>query len=400
MAVDLMEIPTDDERLVYPINRSEMELVRHISAVEPPQRHCVALARRGRGRGEARRFAHSGDLACRMPDLFTAARLDGRLSVEHLDRIWLVINRHVRELPVDSADAVSEALDLAVETAVLDWMDNVGESFPVAVTALGNLAEEVILTLDADLVADTEDAERERASVVRRDNRIILDCGNSAVANRVWSALNDEGWRRLQEIKKECEVDDLRETLSECRAAVLLEALGDDPERIVVSVNLYRTTIGGTVGHGPGFIPGVGWVSPAAAELLEECASTTRLLSETPDAVDAYQFPVKQKAELMGRDAHCRFPFCTVPADQCEFDHIVNSPHTDPSSNGPTAVSNGQCLCRLHHKMKTLKLWRSRTDDDGHTIEWTGPDGCRYITHASGPLVRTRPRMFHVEHPS
>lgn len=392
VTVDLVEMPTADEQLTYPINRAEMALVGYLSTVGDSRRSSVALACRGRGRGEARRFAHSGELAVRMPDLFAVVCSDGRISVEHLDRVWLSVNRYVRTLDPDVIDNVLRELDVAVENALLNWLDETNPSSPVAVDTLSMLADEVVNVLAADLVSDTEESEVDSASVIRKDNRIILDCGSSAVASRVWKGLNDTAWTGLQELKKTETVDDIRRTLSTFRADVLLRALGDDPENITVTVNLYRTTADGVSGYGAGFIPGVGWISSGSADFLEALASTKRTIPspEKMPETESYRFPVKPRAYMVGRDAHCRFPFCTVPADQCEFDHIENSPHTDPTSNGATAVTNGQCLCRLHHRLKTLKLWQCRTEDGGFIIHWTGPDGRQYTTVADGPLTRIR----------
>jgi hypothetical protein len=387
MAVDLLHMPTDEEVLVHPINIAEMALVRYLAAIDPDQRRCVALARRGRGRTEAHRFAHAGELAARQPDLFSVVSDDGRISVEHLDRVWLVINRHTRHLSASDAAEVRDAIDLAVECGILDWLDNIGPSSPVAPDALAELTEKIVVTLDADLVAETEEHETRSARAVRRDTRIILECGSKAVASRLWDAINNAAWSRLQSLKEKMAVEDVRSALSSLRSEVMLEALGDGANNITVTVNLYRQTVDGHSGHGPGFIPGVGWVSTTAAEILEERSRRPRVLPGDLPAVESYAFPVKHRAEIAGRDAHCRFPYCTVPADFCEFDHIENSPHTDPRSNGPTSVANGQCLCRLHHRMKTLKLWSCYTDDDGLTIHWSGPDRSHYHTIADGPLT-------------
>lgn len=91
---------------------------------------------------------------------------------------------------------------------------------------------------------------------------------------------------------------------------------------------------------------------------------------------------------MEGRDGHCRFPTCDVPASLCDNDHIENSPHTDPTSNGATNVTNGQKLCRPHHREKTTGNWTCSTPDGGFTIDWISPDGTRYTTYADGPLAR------------
>jgi hypothetical protein len=141
-----------------------------------------------------------------------------------------------------------------------------------------------------------------------------------------------------------------------------------------------------------GYVVGTGWVSPAMATVLTETAARVRVLPGVGAVADtaAYPFTTVQRAVVVGRDARCRFPGCRIPADACEFDHIVNSPHTDPDSDGVTGVSNCACLCATHHRLKTRKLWRVHTPDGGVTLHWAGPEGVAVSTVACGPLSPVR----------
>jgi hypothetical protein len=143
------------------------------------------------------------------------------------------------------------------------------------------------------------------------------------------------------------------------------------------------------VSCGPGFVIGTGWVSPATTATLCDTADLVRDLPDISSLTDStcYRFTTLHRATAVGRDARCRFPGCKVPADRCELDHIINSPFTDPTSDGPTSIRNCACLCRTHHQLKTKKLWKVRTPDDGITLHWTGPAGVTATTVASGPLV-------------
>jgi hypothetical protein len=140
---------------------------------------------------------------------------------------------------------------------------------------------------------------------------------------------------------------------------------------------------------GPGFVIGTGWVSPATTATLIDTADLVRDLPDISSLTDStcYRFTTLHRATAVGRDARCRFPGCAVPADRCELDHIINSPFTDPTSDGPTSIRNCACLCRTHHQLKTKKLWKVRTPDDGITLHWTGPAGVTATTVASGPLA-------------
>lgn len=180
-------------------------------------------------------------------------------------------------------------------------------------------------------------------------------------------------------------------TPSQLKAQILMELLGNTPETMTIRVNLYRATLDGIHGTGAGYVADVGWINARTADRFEEAATTVREIpvdpAEHPES-DGYPFLLQDRNYLEGRDATCRFPQCTVPANLCENDHIENSPFTDPTSNGPTSVRNGQKLCRAHHRLKTEGTWTCSTRDDGFTIDWHSPDGGSYTTHATGPLAR------------
>ena len=47
------------------------------------------------------------------------------------------------------------------------------------------------------------------------------------------------------------------------------------------------------------------------------------------------------------RDRHCTHPGCTVPAERCQIDHIIE--HT---AGGPTTQTNGRLLCAHHNRQR------------------------------------------------
>jgi hypothetical protein len=53
----------------------------------------------------------------------------------------------------------------------------------------------------------------------------------------------------------------------------------------------------------------------------------------------------KRAIEL--RDRQCAHPYCDIPAEQCQIDHII--PWT---KGGPTEQGNGQPLCGFHNRLK------------------------------------------------
>jgi len=47
------------------------------------------------------------------------------------------------------------------------------------------------------------------------------------------------------------------------------------------------------------------------------------------------------------RDRHCTHPGCTIPADRCDVDHII-----EWSAGGPTTQANGRLLCGHHNRRR------------------------------------------------
>ena len=99
------------------------------------------------------------------------------------------------------------------------------------------------------------------------------------------------------------------------------------------------------------------------------------------DAVDGHDPPPWMRELVILRDGHCVFPGCTRDARGCDLDHI-----TPYDENGPpdqTRPDNLACLCRRHHRAKTLGLWRYTRTPDGHYL-WHGPDGAAYLVTPTG----------------
>ena len=98
---------------------------------------------------------------------------------------------------------------------------------------------------------------------------------------------------------------------------------------------------------------------------------------DRPPAVDRYRPSDPQYEFVRTRDRRCRMPGCTTRAAWADLDHVV--PH---ACGGATSCENLCCLCRRHHRVKTLAPgWTTRLDGDG-TYTVTTPTG---ITRTSRP---------------
>ena len=75
------------------------------------------------------------------------------------------------------------------------------------------------------------------------------------------------------------------------------------------------------------------------------------------DGVDTHDPPPWMREAVILRDGHCVFPGCQVDARSCDLDHTNPYDERRPHPAKPDP-SNLACLCRRHHRAKTLGLWR------------------------------------------
>jgi hypothetical protein len=133
----------------------------------------------------------------------------------------------------------------------------------------------------------------------------------------------------------------------------------------------------------PGYIDGYGPISSDTARELSADATLRRLLTDpvTGVMVDLGRVSYRPSSHLRrlieARDRTCRFPACTRPATKSDIDHV-----SALNDHGATASPNLHPLCRMHHNLKTRKLWKVDVNPDG-TETWTTPFGLTYTTPAA-----------------
>ena len=112
------------------------------------------------------------------------------------------------------------------------------------------------------------------------------------------------------------------------------------------------------------------------------------------------ELPAQRRTRRTGRarDRNCRFPGCTVPAAQCQIDHIVAFDHDNPEAGGWTNEANLQCVCGFNHELKTVGLWHA-VALPGMAILWTGPRGDRHLTLPAGGLTPVPAADLHAAGP-
>jgi hypothetical protein len=96
------------------------------------------------------------------------------------------------------------------------------------------------------------------------------------------------------------------------------------------------------------------------------------------------------------RDGACRFPGCGVPAQRCDLDHLVPFDRENPERGGRTVRDNLFCLCRYHHRAKTVGVW-SYEHHGGGRLSWMSPTGGTYESsaHDYGGIVDSRTPTCH-----
>lgn len=131
-------------------------------------------------------------------------------------------------------------------------------------------------------------------------------------------------------------------------------------------------------GDAPGELAGYGPVCAATARDLATDAIWRKLILDpgTGETLDLGRSSYRPSEPLLrfikARDWTCRFPGCNQPAVACDCDH-----RHDHHDGGPTDRRNLQLLCRLHHNLKTCKIWSALVDETGQ-ISWTSPLGHTY----------------------
>ncbi|RDI35735.1 uncharacterized protein DUF222 [Rhodococcus sp. AG1013] len=140
-----------------------------------------------------------------------------------------------------------------------------------------------------------------------------------------------------------------------------------------------RDRLAGDCHTGP--VLGIGPALPSPDHCPQSVAARTR------ERLRATTYrPTSQLADIIRtRDGVCRFPNCSAPAGDCDVDHTIPFDHDNPDRGGLTVESNLACLCRTHHRLKTLGYWTVRQVGRGR-LEWTDPTGRVTVTYPQGPF--------------
>ncbi|MBY4129453.1 hypothetical protein HQO83_13735 [Rhodococcus fascians] len=84
-------------------------------------------------------------------------------------------------------------------------------------------------------------------------------------------------------------------------------------------------------------------------------------------------------ARVRAEQPYCVHPGCNVPSERCDLDHIVEFDRQRPERGGWTILTNMGPRCRLHHNLKTRKLWHTELLPEG-VLHIVDPLGHHYFT--------------------
>ncbi|WP_194861188.1 HNH endonuclease signature motif containing protein [Dietzia sp. SYD-A1] len=111
--------------------------------------------------------------------------------------------------------------------------------------------------------------------------------------------------------------------------------------------------------------------------------------ADSTDGARRYRISAELARRIRLRDGTCRHPGCSVPAEDCDVDHVVPFDHSEPGRGGQTVEANLMCLCRSHHRFKTFHTWYYQLLRDG-TLTIVTESGHTITTLPDGPLAKWR----------
>jgi hypothetical protein len=287
----------------------------------------------------------------------------GELTLEHLKHLARA-TQHCQPRIAQAVD--NQLIPLAVERR---WTPQ----------RLASEAARAIIAIDPEGAA-------ERAERAKAEADVQLFPGNDETSTLVaegdavtLQSITDRIDARAEQLQREYQ--DL--PIGLCRFNALAELVLGEPAasrpnvEVVITIDL-ATWLG--LNQNPGELSGFGPITADTARQLAADASFRRMITDpiTAQTLDLgtsrYRPSEPLRRFVQARDKTCQFPNCSRRAIRCDIDHCTARNHRDPANGGRTDAVNLHSLCRMHHNLKTAKLWHVNINPDGSET-WTSALG-------------------------
>jgi hypothetical protein len=296
---------------------------------------------------EARAQLRRGKALAALP-LVAQAWKDGDIGAAHVDAL-LRVKRPVTEGALSEAEGVlvdaARTLKFAEFSSVVDYWEQ---------------------HADQDGTDEAAEAKRTQRDVYLYPSpngylgEMRFDTIGGAIVAKEHKRLEEELFKAdraeaKERLGRDPRNDELARTPAQRRADAMIEmavrsastpAGARRPEPLFSVLIDYPTLFGriSQLEQGPVVAPGslLSWLDSASFERIVFGQKTRAECSET-----ARFFTGATRRVVEVRDRQCQHPFCDLPAEKCQMDHVVPF-----SEGGPTTQENAQVLCGPHNRMR------------------------------------------------
>ncbi|HWA67868.1 MAG TPA: DUF222 domain-containing protein [Mycobacteriales bacterium] len=297
----------------------------------------------------------------------------GEISLAHV--------KAVEKATTNCSPRVAEAVDCQVVALAVERGWTPGET--------ARAARRLVIAMDPDGAVDRAAAAKDCADVrfypLPDETATLVATGDAVLARRMADAVDElaeamarAGDDRNVGVRRFHALADL--VLNEPGAGI---ADGRPVPRGETHVRVDLTTMLGQDDR-PGELVGYGPITAQTARRIAADTMLRRLVFDplTGDTLDlgrrSYRPSAALRRLIVADKPTCGMPGCSRPSIDCEIDHRREyDRRTDP---GRTDRDNLGPKCKLHHDLKTKKLWHVDVNPDG-TETWISFLGHRYTKH-------------------
>lgn len=372
--------------------RARERQVSHVQAESMADMVEISYAAPGDAGSEPERLAEAFEFASdeiRAALGLTRRSAEYRLSFaadlkERLPRVWQMLAYGLIDLP--RARVMSNGTAHLGEDEARQVVDEVAERTPRMTT--GQLAALIRrLCVESD-----PDKAKQRAEHAKEDRRLVLEPTTDGTANvhlfDIDIADAASIGKRVNAHMISLRRDGDTRSHDNLRADIVVDLLlGSDPTnggRGMMDMRVSMTTLAGLdekAAEIPGLGPVIADVARKFADLhprAEWQATITDDFGNVVGVVTTSRRPTKAISRIVNAEQPtCSFPGCRVPAEDCDFDHLL-----PVVQGGATSTRNGGPKCRHDHILKDHGWTHQRIE--GVDI-WVSPLGHTYVAGGQPP---------------